>query len=342
MMDNNMGRIGAKIDYGWIDVCKFFFCLCVIGIHTGIDSVFSGGWLINRFVFRQAVPFFFTCSGFFVGKKIFEGSKDIYLIVIKYCKRMALPLLLFSIINVIQQIISMLVTKLSVYEICHQVIVHVLFYPYGALWYMQACIVGILLLFPFLKFNKINLALAIGFLLYLFALLCNSYFFVGQIWKIDSFIQAYIDIFLSARNGVFVGFFMLALGIKCAQIYNHINNSIYIIFFIAFFACFAESLFLTYNITAADDGALLLSHVIVSPCLLLVLIKMQSWILPCSTKLFRNLSVGMYLLHRPVMWCITWFTDNVVVLFVIVVVISLLVCLLAYKSKKKFLMTLLR
>jgi hypothetical protein len=41
---------------------------------------------------------------------------------------------------------------------------NIIFYPMGALWFVQACIVGALLLYPFLKRNKLSLAIACGFI----------------------------------------------------------------------------------------------------------------------------------------------------------------------------------
>ena len=99
-----------------------------------------------------------------------------------------------------------------------------LFYPPGAMWFLSACISGILFLYPFLKLRKINTALFIGFFLYLFAMTCNTYFYtVKDNFLLSNFIGLYIKLFKSARNGLFVGFFYLSIGIKCYEIYKKQN-----------------------------------------------------------------------------------------------------------------------
>ena len=96
----------------------------------------------------------------------------------------------------------------------------ILFYPYGALWFVQACIIGVLLLYPFLKKDKLKLAITIGVFLYGFALVCNNYSFLIENTPLEKIITAYLDNFISARNGLFTGFVSIALGILCSQIYE--------------------------------------------------------------------------------------------------------------------------
>ncbi len=323
----------AKPSYGWIDVLKFLFCLCVIGLHTGLERIFGGGWLISRFIFRQAVPFFFVASGFFLGTKIKTAPKNAANIVLRYCKRLAVPLVVFSAINIVQQCISMIIDGYGFTKIFHDMVMHILFYPYGALWYMLACIVGAVLLIPFIKNNKINAALVIGFLLYLFALLCNNYYGIAKFLNINRFVDTYLEVFLSARNGIFVGAFMLALGMKCSMIYEKITKYVFVILGIGLLIYVVEIYFVMHYMEVMDDGALFISHILVSPSLLLAAIKFKCPLNANFTSLLRKLSVGMYLLHRPVLWCLNFggLTTNPLILFVVTTLISMFICLLVYK-----------
>ena len=64
-------RIVTTEEYTGVDIAKFFFCLCIICLHTGIASILPfSGMYIEKIIFRNAVPYFFVASGFFLGKKM--------------------------------------------------------------------------------------------------------------------------------------------------------------------------------------------------------------------------------------------------------------------------------
>ena len=92
---------------------------------------------------------------------------------------------------------------------------NIIFYPMGALWFVQACIVGALLLYPFLKRNKLSLAIACGFILYGIGQLFNSYSFIISEWEERDVVLFFCK---SLRNGFTMGLLWLALGFKCYQI----------------------------------------------------------------------------------------------------------------------------
>lgn len=72
-------------DYQFVDFLKFFFCLCVVAIHTTVFSDIDG---ISA-VLRLAVPFFFITSGFFLGRKIINAEKvEVWQITKRYCMRL--------------------------------------------------------------------------------------------------------------------------------------------------------------------------------------------------------------------------------------------------------------
>lgn len=73
----------------------------------------------------------------------------------------------------------------------------VVFYPKGALWYIQACLVGVWII-------------PAGIILYIFALICNSYNFLVYDTKIGKMVDLLLLIIHSARNGLFYGFFLFS------------------------------------------------------------------------------------------------------------------------------------
>lgn len=212
-----------KTNFECVDLMKFIFCLCVIGIHTGIaECIPEASYFIDKLIFRLAVPYFFVASGFFLGRKMIgcSGAKEMMMVTKKYVFRLVKPYIVFEVINLVQAFLLMLRAGTSYANSVKQLVNHLLFAPYGALWYVWASLVAIILLYPFLVKKRINLALILGGVLYSWALFCNSYFFVAGELGLQNVVNKYMEVFLTARNGVFTGLFFMALGIKCVEIMN--------------------------------------------------------------------------------------------------------------------------
>ena len=317
-----------------IDVGKIFFCICIIALHTGLfmSCSASTNYYITKIVLRLAVPFFFVASGYFLGKKLCKiGISEYQTVILNYCRRLLIPLLVFEAINFMESCIFNYLNGSSLGDIFMKTVKAAIFYPPGALWFIQACIVAAMLLLPFLKGKRLGLALVIGFILYLFGLLCNNYHFLVEDTVMQRVVDFYMDYCRTARNGLFVGFLLIGLGIKCAQIewkesrvikYLIIAGGIYVL----------EILFLRNKIPA-DDGALLISHILIAPMLLLMLSQSKYTINYKLSILLRNLSTGMYLLHKPILFLVAIGTGSVILRFSITTIIALGICLFAYKTK---------
>ena len=179
--------------YQFVDFLKFFFCLCVVAIHTSVFPEFGGA----SAVLRLAVPFFFITSGFFFGRKVINSEKtEIWQITKRYCLRLLKIFIFFSAVNIIEHVWLQLYRGTPVSEILKKEISYILFYPRGALWYVAACMIGVLLLVPFLKEKKLNVALCIGVILYGFLLICNNYFFLINNTRIELFVNFYLKYFI--------------------------------------------------------------------------------------------------------------------------------------------------
>ena len=199
---------------GYVDIFKFIFCIFVVGIHTEVfNKLGLMNWYIVNCIFRLAVPFFFVCSGYFYVKKIYLYTHDeIKKYTINYIRRLIIPFFFWLFIGLILSeyknayngdIVSTIILLLK----------KVVFYPWGALWYVLALIIAILLLSFFYSKKKYYLPIIIGSFLYIFALLCNSYYFVTASNSVlRSIIDNYMNIFISARNGIFVGLLFVAIG----------------------------------------------------------------------------------------------------------------------------------
>ena len=96
-----------------------------------------------------------------------------------------------------------------------------------------------------------------------------------------------------------------------------------------------------------------------APLLLAAAIPLPTRITNETATLLRNLSTGMYLLHTPIMWCYNRFADYVLphipvlrrasglvyfsfTKFVVVLLLSMTICLLAYRRPQSFICKVLK
>ncbi len=64
----------AKSQYWLLDIIKFICCLFIVALHSGILKCLNEetAYFIEKLIFRIGVPFFFTTSGFLLGKKVIK------------------------------------------------------------------------------------------------------------------------------------------------------------------------------------------------------------------------------------------------------------------------------
>lgn len=326
--------IGEKT-YSAIDITKFVFCLGIIALHTNLLSFLPTfeHYLIEKNLLRLAVPFFFISSGYFLASKWYKqnGSSNV---IERYCKRLMLPLIVFSIVYITQYAIySFIFNGKSIMHIALVLARNIIFYPMGALWFVQACIVGAILLYPFLKYNKLSFAITCGILLYGVGQLFNSYSFLVSDWEERDILLLYCKSF---RNGFTMGLLWLALGFKCYQLNKRRPSKSILIttLIIGLILQFFETTAIYYvsNNNLADDGSLFISHFIVIPTLLLLLLQTKCTISNSTSIRLRNLSTGMYFLHTPLKFFFEFLINNNQILFFVVLGSSYLICIFSYKT----------
>jgi len=332
-----------KKTYELVDIIKLFFSICVVAIHSKIfqDNSRYIGYVINHGIFRLAVPFFFVCSGYFLGNKLnkFENTDDKITEIKKYIKRLIIPFIFWLIIGMIRQIYDL--RHDDVLIIINTIVKKIFFYPWGALWYILAVIIATIILIPFIKKQKIKYAVFLGSALYIFALFCNNYYFLVENTVIDKIVTIYMNKFISARNGVFVGFLFVTLGFYLSEFIKNKDiklKELIIIFIISYIILFLEMSFL-YGKTTLDDNALFISFIVLIPSLLTILLKVSySLNVKIDTKILRNYSTGIYFMHRPILDFIYLMKINLnsyesflIVIFVCVIILTIL-----YKINNKY------
>ena len=321
--------------YSTIDVSKYFFCLCIIALHTNLLSFLPTFqyYIIEKNLFRLAVPFFFISSGYFLASKWYKYDGGFYVIK-RYCKRLMLPLLVFSLVYISQYAVySFFYNGKSMMHIALALARNIIFYPMGALWFVQACIVGSLLLYPFLKKNRLSLAIACGFILYAIGQLFNSYSFIISEWEERDIVLFFCK---SLRNGFTMGLLWLALGFKCYQINkkkpnrNVLITTLIVVLILQFIETIA--IFYASGNNLADDGSLFISQLIVVPAILLLLLQTKIDLNDEFSLRLRNLSTGMYFLHTPLKFMYEFFIQNNIILFFAVFISAYSICIFSYKT----------
>lgn len=328
-----------KENYYILDILKFFFCLCVIGLHSELLIELNPNfyYFFEKGILRLAVPFFMVTSGFLLAKNYSkEESIEVF---IKYSKRLLKLLIFFELIGMAMNFCTQLIIeKNGLFQIIKGFIKSAIFYPFNALWYIQAVIVGMWISYPFVKKKKTKIGLLFGFLLYIFALLCNSYYFIADGSEI---IKNYMNICISARNGLFVGFFFVLLGFELHKLSDRGMDKriLYFSLIVIYFIYLIEIIFIRGKISL-DDKSLFISSPLISSILLLIATTYKT----NSTKtiILRNLSTGMYLLHRPVLSTLLFVLSSIInieirgsLLFLTVTALSMLICLVSYKFDLK-------
>lgn len=346
-----MGTDNIRKEYTTIDIARLFFCVCIVFLHSGAYHLVPGEWFFQHCLLRLAVPFFFVVSGFFLGKgMIHENGRKAYFY--KYEKRLFYPYLVFSIINTILSGTEMLLRGESMGKVLLKLVRAAIFYPNGALWYIWACMIAAAMLYFVLCKKWLRESIVIAILLYLAALLMNSYYFLTEGMWIRKAIDFYLRIAVSPRNGFFVGFLFMASGVLLAKHEEKITGkksvkTAVLLAILSYSGLIAETAFIQGKKTA-DDHSLFLSFIILIPALVVILLHYNIPVIKKQAVYCRNLSAGIYYLHRASLAIITiaslliGFEVNRLLAFTSVFFIDALICALAYKTGNRRLIALLK
>lgn len=169
-----------------IDLFKFLMAFCVIAIHVNSKSVTGGQkfpfaiqWLISL-----AVPFFFICSGYLLGRRVSTEKRASALLLreksLKLIKLFSYWLIVYLPIAVIYYYIE----RVGAFKAIGSYIMSVLLNgesPYAwPLWFIYSLAITFLIL-SFIRFSKKNIIIV--FLLFLCVLVYNYYNYSGLCFK---------------------------------------------------------------------------------------------------------------------------------------------------------------
>lgn len=274
---------------------------------------------------------FFTCN-----ENRYGGG---YNSIKHFSDRLLQLLLIFEPVSIVLRAVIFALEGRSVIYIFLRVLQSVVFYQYGALWYIQAMVVGVwIIYFIVLKKKKVVLGFFFGFVLFLIALICNSYYFLVKDTVVGNGVNLYLKVAVSARNGIFYGFFVLLVGMLAYQIHknNRVSNKMVVTLFFVCYGLYLFELFSLKSKTMKDDGSIFIMSIPVTLCLLFMSVNHRTN--SGKSILLRNLSTGVYLLHRPILYLlsITQMIANIelshTVIFSIVSISAVAICIIAYRG----------
>ena len=189
---------GSRIE-SW-DAFKWLAAFLVVAVHTSpLESIWPyGDFLLTRIIARLAVPFFFMLTGYFTVQVKKTEKKLLLLYLGVTC--LYLPVQIYKYMGG---------ETFNAGRILKDIFFDGTFYH---LWYLPACMLGLVLMTLFLKCGKEN-AVAISILLYVIGLLGDSYFGLVRLSPVLSKVyDGMFTCFSYTRNGIFMAPLFLLLG----------------------------------------------------------------------------------------------------------------------------------
>ncbi len=330
----------------WIDILKFIFAILIFLLHGSILGKIPYYSIWQAVTVRMGVPFFFVASGYFWASKIqrMQSREEKVAATVTYCKRLGIKLLVFEPISILILAAGRLVEHMAPKDILITTVKEILFYPRGALWYIQGVIVAVLLLLPFVLRKKEKSAIIPAVVLYCIALLGNRYYFLIDNTPFGSIIHNYEMICVSVRNGLFEGFPFLLCGCLIARYQERLfrgGKQMLIAVCVGFVLSLLENLFLR-PFPGHDDSSLYLSYLFTVPALFsYAACRIGSGSLDGKTIVLRKLSTSIYLLHSPAQRIVGYamgflvHSKNVIVNGTVSAAIIAVICFVVYRYKPK-------
>lgn len=332
---------------GLVDILKLVFCIGITLVHCCNYGAWQSGygWYILSFCVSTGVAYFFVASGYFLGKKLQENADRIWSIIKNYCIRLLWSLLFWDVINVIVEIINAMRNGISLSSKAKEIIMELLFHPGGAMWYIQALIVGVLMWGWFINHNRINLGMIVGVILYVTGSLANSSYYMVEGTSLEGVVNRYLSIFDTPRNGVFAGFMLAGLGIYIAYKkieVNDDNRGKYIALLLVSFVILTGEIIVCNKLGSADNHSMFYSILVFVPVLFLLAASVKTG----PGKIYtvaRKLSAGIYYSHVPMIVVamagyriISMEVSYGLLLWITDVAMCIILCFAAMKVDKKY------
>lgn len=204
-----------KKENSLIDIMKFLLAILIVCAHYAaewgkfpakLDYCFS--------LYIIVVPFFFTCSGYFLYSKVKKAERQNRGKIYKdYIIRIFQLYLAWSIIYFGFKVLSWLIQGVSFGDVLHYLHVSLVFTTYPTIWFLPACAVGAFILYVLNKKFSMKSVGIIALVFYFVGSLGYSYSFLLEDGTLlNKMYSVYDMIFVTTRNGIFNGFPWIVMG----------------------------------------------------------------------------------------------------------------------------------
>lgn len=332
----------------YIGLCKFFMALLVVAIHV---EPFTGNmaFYYDHCLARIADPMFFTLSAYFLFDKLLISNWDSKLFF-KQIKRLfayyGVWLLVYAPV-----ILGRTWTRTdSVMEFIWQVLRQIfLTGPYGALWFLPALILGLVLTFIVGRYTSPLICLIISCPFFLLSVAQMEYYhLVKDIVWLTSLNDFFCSIFGWLGNGVNFGWFFCAMGLYLASTKQKIRNYRADVAFTIFWGCMLVlecTIIRHYSLGISYGVMLMLTPV--TYYLMRVVLKMPEKVNVISpsfeqgAKYLQDMSLLIFPLHYGIMELMqyllrgkNWYITSTSLQYIIVIAITCAIsCIILYLGK---------
>lgn len=222
-------------NYCGLDIGKFIMSFFVILAHSSFQSVFNEYSYIFENLFHISVTFFFLCSGYFICEKNYDEEK-ILLSAKKHFSFYISWSLVYLPLTIYGEIFWKTPLLKAIAKLAkNYLFVGVNFYSWH-LWYLLASSIAFFII-HFLTKKKIdiNKIFVISLCLYLISIFINFSSNNPSLFPeiYNKIIRLYFYVFNTVRNGLFEGFFYVALGMIISKFYKNYNVFITVAFLVS-------------------------------------------------------------------------------------------------------------
>lgn len=283
-----------------IDLMRLILCVFIITLHV---PMLSNPILITvrDYFSRIGVPFFFSVSGYLIGRKLLDRPFDYKEIYYSQFRRILTLFFIWS--TIYFPYILYLNSKIySGMQLALKLAQQYVFLTPAYLWYLGSLIIAIALSYFFRKYFFIRFLFAT--ILYITGAMFNTYSGLFQIYN-----NTELFVFLTTRNGLFFAWLLFEIGITSSKI--HLNKkSVYILFLLSALVYLIEMRYTSVHFLNVHDRSIYFSLPLFSFSLIQIL-KMSTFKIKINKNmLLRKISSGVYLTQYGFISVLTYFSMN--------------------------------
>lgn len=275
---------------GGLDACKLLAALLVVAIHTSPLADLSplGDFFLTRVLGRLAVPFFFLVTGHFVLGPVLAGGEG------RVWRQIKKLLLLYAVAILLYLPIGLYAghyQPLSPLGILRLVLFDGTFYH---LWYFPACALGLGIVWLLSRFLKPRGLLAVTLLLYLAALLGDSYYgLTASLPPLAAVYDLAFQVFSYTRNGLLMAPLFLLLGAMLGRSPGHRAPVFYGLGFLLSFTLMTGEAFALCNLSFPRHDSMYL----LLPLVIFFLYRLLLTWSPAVPAGLSSVATWVYILH---------------------------------------------